>query len=314
MTPSGTVSYCCSLDDSSRPLTWPGSVDGATARGSSSSPPPAPMRRGGAVARGARHRRRKRWANDVLHGHCSILPEAYLKNRLPDGWTDPWIGGMAVQAALVEGVPRHGGIRGTRVAGCLVALLAEERLLDLQHLLVDGAVGVVTVEAVLTDGSVLPEERPALLGVARVAVLVDRGLQDHLVVGRAVRVVAARALELALAQRHVARPEELGLLLQVAARAQIHLRLLEKRLRHLALGVRIVAVHARDVRLVVAGAHPVLLARLVVALHARRRGGGGAQVLEDANLGLVPASVHVGLAGRRGSPRSPARSRRGACA
>ena len=93
-----------------------------------------------------------------------------------------------------------------------------------------GAVGVVAVQAVLTDRRVLPEERAALLGVAGVAVLVDRGLQQHLVVRRAVRVVAARALHLALAQRHVAGADELGLLLQVAARAQLHLRRLQQRL------------------------------------------------------------------------------------
>ena len=112
-----------------------------------------------------------------------------------------------------------------------MALLAQQRRLDLQHLLVVRAVGVVAVQAVLAHRRVLPQERAALLGVAGVAVLVDRGLQQHLVVGRAVRVVAARALQLALAHRHVAGAEQLGLLLQVAARAQDHLRLAEQRLR-----------------------------------------------------------------------------------
>ena len=161
-----------------------------------------------------------------------------------------------------------------------------------------GAVGIVAVQAVLAHGRVLPEEGTALLGVAGVAVLVDRGLQQHLVVGGAVRVVAARALQLALAHGHVAGAEQLGLLLQVAAGAQDHLRLAEERLGDdLALGVRVVAGHAGDVPAVVRRAHPVLLVALVVALHADRRRIDRAQGLEGADLRLVAAAVHVRLAG-----------------
>ena len=215
-------------------------------------------------------------ANDVLLMVMAVLlalPEEPVARRVDR----PVDRRVAVQAALVEGVPRLGGVGRAGVARGLVALLAQQRRLHLQHLLVDRAVGVVAVEAVLAHRRVLPQERAALLGVAGVAVLVDRGLQQHPLVGRAVRVVAARALQLALAQRHVARAHQLGLLLQVAARAQLHLRLLEQRLLDGALGVRVVARAAGHLAAVVARAHPVLLVALVVAFHADAGGLDGAQ-------------------------------------
>ena len=43
-------------------------------------------------ARGGEDRREGEQANDVLHGHGRVS-SPYLKNRLPDGWTDPWIAG-----------------------------------------------------------------------------------------------------------------------------------------------------------------------------------------------------------------------------
>ncbi len=55
----------------------------------------------------------------------------------------------------------------------IVTLLAESRLGNLEQLFVRGAVRIVAVGAVLDDGRMLPEERPALLGVAAEARLVD---------------------------------------------------------------------------------------------------------------------------------------------
>src|SRR6185503_10966342 len=79
------------------------------------------------------------------------------------------------------------------------------------------------------------------------------------------RVVTARALQLALADRHVAGAHQGRLLLQMAAGAQLELRLRQQRLRRRALRVGLVALHAHDAAAVVGGARPVLLPALRVA-------------------------------------------------
>src|SRR5512134_2909373 len=61
------------------------------------------------------------------------LPEEPVARRV-DGPVDR---GVAVHAALVEGVPRHRRVGRPGVARGLVALLAEKGLLHLEHLLVD---------------------------------------------------------------------------------------------------------------------------------------------------------------------------------
>ena len=118
----------------------------------------------------------------------------------------------------------------------------------------------------------LPEEGAALLGVAGVAVLVDRGLQQHLVVRGAVRVVAARALHLALAQRHVAGAESWAFFCrwQLVHSIICGGRSSDAGTGSPAFGVRIWHWTAGDVAAVVGRAHPVLLPALVVAVHADR--------------------------------------------
>ena len=93
-----------------------------------------------------------------------------------------------------------------------VAALAEHRHADGQHAIVRRPVRVVTRRAVLADGRVLPEHRPAHLRVAAGAALADRAadLQRLDVADRAVRVVARRAGHLAFAHGHV-RDGALGL-------------------------------------------------------------------------------------------------------
>ena len=63
------------------------------------------------------------------------------------------------------------------------------------------SMGFMAAVAVLAYRGVLPQVRTAFLGMARVALVVDRGLPQHLVGRRAVRVVAIRAGDLALADR-----------------------------------------------------------------------------------------------------------------
>src|SRR5690242_10460251 len=95
-------------------------------------------------------------------------------------------GRVAVDAGPVEDAvagPRlvgQGGavVEGPRVARVRVALLAEVGDRGLLQLLVVRAVRGVAVQAALAHRRVLPEKRPALFGVAGVALLVDRGGAD----------------------------------------------------------------------------------------------------------------------------------------
>ena len=113
--------------------------------------------------------------------------------------------GVAVQAALAEQLLRAGGrggagqagaaVCGARVLGREMALLAEPRHARLQQVRVHGAVRAVAERALFADGRVLPEERAALLGVARVAGLVHGGLREQARPVRPVRVVAVAAGE-----------------------------------------------------------------------------------------------------------------------
>jgi len=73
---------------------------------------------------------------------------------------------------------------------------------------------------------VFPEERAALFDVAGRAETGDRVADaQHLRVRAAVRVVAARALHLALAHGHVAGAVKLRDLVTMTVRAELHLRL-----------------------------------------------------------------------------------------
>ena len=90
-----------------------------------------------------------------------------------------------------------------RVIGLAVALLAQERLPDLQHAGLVGAVRVMAIGAVFRYRLMFPQERTALVGVALIAGLIDR---MFLQVGgrrRAMRVMAVGADHLALPDRVV---------------------------------------------------------------------------------------------------------------
>ena len=164
-----------------------------------------------------------------------------------------------------------------RVLGVVVAPLAEERQLRHQHAVVVRAMRIVAGRAAFTvDAGVLEQERSALLRVARRARFVDAvaGAQQ-LDVGRAMRVVAGRALHLAFAHGHVAGAIELGDLVAMAVHAQL---LLVGRLQLRGRGQRVmdaVARGARHVARFVLAAFPQRVDALVVASGARLADGLG---------------------------------------
>ena len=84
-----------------------------------------------------------------------------------------------------------------------VALEAQPRARHFQRVLVDRAMRIVTVQAILAHRRMLEQERSALFGVAGVAIVVDRILPDERLGGAAVRIMTIRAHDLALADRHV---------------------------------------------------------------------------------------------------------------
>ena len=111
--------------------------------------------------------------------------------------------GVAVATTLVEDEPAG---RWAQKVGAMieaVALRAQLGPLDLQQELVGGAMRFMAVQAVFAHRRVFPQERAALLGMARVAVVVDRILLQQRVRGAAMRVVAIRAGQLAFAHRHM---------------------------------------------------------------------------------------------------------------
>src|SRR3990172_3522266 len=128
---------------------------------------------------------------------------------------------VAVRARPVEDETRRGTEGRGRVAGLDVAPLAQPRHPRLEQAGVHRAVGLVTVEAALTGGRVLPEKRAPFLRVAPVTVLVHRVLAEERRGGGAVRVVTVRAGQVPLAKRHVRGALELCPPLQMALKADL---------------------------------------------------------------------------------------------
>src|SRR6476661_971291 len=207
------------------------------------------------------------------------------------------------------GLPQHelegGGIPAVRPRGVLrrdVTLLTEPRLRHLQHVLVIRAVRVVAVGAALDLGRVIPQEGPALLGMAPEAGVVERRLVEQRRCHGPVRIVTRGAGHLALAERHVRRPHRLGPSLDVAAAAGLD----DGFLRELVTGGDVlhdlVAVRAGHVPRLVRAPLPEETGALGVARQAHRvpllhRGGVVLREGDQASLALAPARVHVVLAG-----------------
>ena len=74
---------------------------------------------------------------------------------------------------------------------------------DFQQVLIHRAVRIMAVQAVLAHRRMFEQERSALLGMARVAIVVDRIRPQQRLGGAAVRIMTIRAGDLAFAQRHV---------------------------------------------------------------------------------------------------------------
>jgi hypothetical protein len=91
-------------------------------------------------------------------------------------------GGQAVTVLQLTGVERR-----------RVALLAQEWPTGGQQPVVHGTVGTVTQAAILGCGRVFEQERPALLGVAGVAGVVERRFDQRRFGGRTMRIVAVDA-------------------------------------------------------------------------------------------------------------------------
>ena len=104
-----------------------------------------------------------------------------------------------------------------------MAPVAEPWPRHLQQELVDRAMRIVAVQAILAHRRVLKEERPTLFGVALVAIVVDRDLAQEPFGGATVRIVTIRTGDLPLAYRHVRGAEELGLALLVTLEAGVGL-------------------------------------------------------------------------------------------
>ena len=157
---------------------------------------------------------------------------------------------MAVGALSVVHEPHRGciGRSCSRAAVCRrMALLAQTRPRNLEHLFLVASVRIVTVCAILRHRNVFPQVRPAFFGVAAEARFIHRGREEQLVVRRAVGAVATRALHLAFAERHVREPRQLRLLLRMAVatgldhRLRLEIASLRRRVHHR------VTVGARDI-------------------------------------------------------------------
>lgn len=167
--------------------------------------------------------------------------EEYLRCRIAQGRTGRGIVGAVNLAVAVPAAPALGVIYATltsRSAGdhatlaaqhknvppvWRMALVAQERWSQFQHVFHDGAVGVVASRAVFIDRLVTMHERSAFLHVALVAGF------DHAIAfqefrpDRTVRVMAVGASNLAFEDRMARRPVDLNPFVFVAGEADLRL-------------------------------------------------------------------------------------------
>src|SRR3990172_4658858 len=166
---------------------------------------------------------------------------------------------------------RRGGgrcLRRRRMPLLDVALLAEPGFGEEQHVFVVAAVGGMAIRAALHHGRMLPQEGAALVRVALEAGIVERVGLEKLLGHRPVGVVAARAVHLALADRHVRVGHLLGGLPQVTLPADLYDRGLGE-LTSRGDGLHdLVAVGAGEVPRLMGTSLPVEAGRLLMALKA----------------------------------------------
>src|ERR1019366_8718913 len=165
----------------------------------------------------------------------------------------------------IRGVRETQSAAGSRAMHGAVAFVAQPRTRHFQQIFVVRAVRLVAVQAVLTHRRVFPQHRTALFSMTLVAILVHRSLADQLVRNAAMWVMAIRASQLALANRHVGRVLHLCPLELVALEAGLGLDLglqilLARHVLH-----HSVAVGAGDTARFVNAAGPVIAFALLMA-------------------------------------------------
>src|SRR5215472_3463511 len=138
---------------------------------------------------------------------------------------------VAVLAGASERLDRHRTAENGAVTEAMT-FGTQSRPRYLQHVFVVAAVRIMAAQAVFPHRRVLEQERAALLSVAFVTGVVD-GVFPQQRFGRAaaVRIVTVRTGDLAFAQRHVRRAEDLGASVLVTLETGVHLDLgLQRRL------------------------------------------------------------------------------------
>ena len=131
--------------------------------------------------------------------------------------------GMAVGAPAVEVLDGAERLRLSWMAAAVVARIADARHAYLQKLRIVAAVRFVAVGAIFEYRRMLPKKRSAAFGVATQAVFVGGRLDQLLGIGRAVRIVAARAGDLPFAVGHMRGTLQLPATHLVALQAQLRL-------------------------------------------------------------------------------------------
>lgn len=104
-----------------------------------------------------------------------------------------------------------------------MTLLAKFRRAGFQQLRIGRAVGFMAIAAILDNRRVLPKKGTAPLGVATVAILIQRRLDQLFRIGRAMRVVATGAGNLAFAEGHMRRALQLCAAHLMALQAEFRL-------------------------------------------------------------------------------------------
>jgi hypothetical protein len=127
---------------------------------------------------------------------------------------------VAVGAASVEETTLIFRISGSVNTG--VTLGAEPRHAHFKQAVINGPVGFMAVGAIIRNRRMLMKEGPSPFRMTGVTVLVNAVLFELCRIGRAVRVVAVRADDLALSHGHVRRAHQLRFSLQVALTAHFY--------------------------------------------------------------------------------------------
>ena len=109
-----------------------------------------------------------------------------------------------------------------------VALVAEPRHAGLQQLRAGGTMRFMAVHAIFHHRRMLKQERATSFRMALVAGLVDRAFDQQLGIGSSMRVMAIRTGDLSFSKRHVRRALHLSASLEMALKADLHLRFLDE--------------------------------------------------------------------------------------